>query len=94
MNKAVLLIIFNREEKAKEVLDAIRKVKPNRLYIAADGPRKNIKEDYEKCKKTREIINYIDWDCQINTLFRDTNLGSNILYHLQLVGCLKKKKMV
>ena len=75
MNKAVLLIIFNREEKAKEVLDAIRKVKPNRLYIAADGPRKNIKEDYEKCKKTREIINYIDWDCQINTLFRDTNLG-------------------
>ena len=75
MNKAVLLIIFNRFDTAKKVLEAIREVKPPRLYFAADGPRKNKKGEYKKCMKAREIIKYVDWECEIKTLFREENLG-------------------
>ncbi|CRF33646.1 putative glyocosyltransferase protein [Brachyspira suanatina] len=75
MNKAVLLIVFNRFDTAKKVFEAIREVKPPRLYVAADGPRKNKRGEYKKCMKVREIIKYVDWECEVKTLFRDENLG-------------------
>lgn len=74
----ILLIVFNRPETTRMVFDKIRQIKPAKLFIAADGPRKNRPEDIENCKKVREIIKKIDWTCQIKTLFRDENLGCNI----------------
>ena len=47
MNKAILLIVFNRFDTAKKVFEAIREVKPPRLYVAADGPRKNKRGEYK-----------------------------------------------
>jgi hypothetical protein len=41
----------------------------------ADGPRKNISEDIQKCSDTRKIIETIDWDCELKTLFFDENRG-------------------
>ncbi len=74
-NIPVLLIIFNRQEHAKKVLNAIKKISPSKFYIAADGPRKNRISDTEKCGQTRDIIKLIDWPCQVTTLFREENLG-------------------
>src|SRR5882672_10593206 len=71
----VLFMIFNRPETTRRVLEGIRKVKPQKLYIAADGPRANVKEDIEKCNEARAIVSQIDWDCQVTKLFRDENLG-------------------
>ncbi len=71
----ILFIIFNRPDHSQKVFDALKKIEPSNLYIAADGPRASIPSDRDKCKKTREIINQIDWPCKINTLFRDENLG-------------------
>ncbi len=71
----ILFIIFNRAEVASITFEAIKKIKPQKLYIAADGPRENSKEDIEKCKKTREIVKKIDWDCEVKTLFREENIG-------------------
>jgi hypothetical protein len=45
------------------------------LYIVADGPRPNVKEDIEKCKTVREIASQVDWDCTVTKLFRDENFG-------------------
>ena len=56
MNKAVLFVIFNRYDKSKLVFEQIRKVKPPRLYVVADGPRENNKDDIINCQKNREII--------------------------------------
>src|SRR5882757_4165294 len=42
LRTAVLLVIFNRPKTTQLVFEAIRKAKPPRLYIAADGPRKNL----------------------------------------------------
>ena len=74
----VLMIIFNRPEKTNVVFDAIKKMKPNQLFIAADGPRKTKAEDIEKCKQTRSIVEKIDWECDLKTLFRDTNIGCKL----------------
>ncbi|MDR3272734.1 MAG: nucleotide-diphospho-sugar transferase [Flavobacteriaceae bacterium] len=72
----VLFIIFNRVDTAQKVFDAIREQKPKYLYVAADGPRKHIKSDTEKCQQARDIIKQVDWDCELKTFFRDENLGS------------------
>jgi hypothetical protein len=71
----VLFIIFNRPDTAGRVFEAIRQAKPPRLYVAADGPRKNKPGEKELCEKTRSIIDGADWDCKVITLFREENLG-------------------
>jgi hypothetical protein len=75
-NTPVLLLIFNRPEPSARVLEAIRQQKPARMYIAADGPRKHKSGEQELCELTRKaVIEKIDWECRVETLFRDENLG-------------------
>jgi len=74
----VLFLIFNRPETTEKVFETIRKQKPQYLYVAADGPRIDKEGEAEKCRQTREIINKIDWDCEVKTLFREENLGCKI----------------
>jgi hypothetical protein len=71
----VLFLVFNRPFIANQVFEKIRQVKPSRLYVASDGPRAG-HNDEEKVAKVREIINRVDWPCEVKTLFRDKNLGS------------------
>lgn len=72
----ILFIVFNRPEFTMRVFQEIKKQKPKTLFIAADGPRKNNEEDGLKCKLTREkVLSAIDWDCEVKTLFRDSNQG-------------------
>ena len=74
-NTPILFIIFNRPDTAKKVFKKIQKIEPKQLFIAADGPRKNKPEDVELCKQTREILNGINWDCELITLLREENVG-------------------
>lgn len=71
----VLFLIFNRPIETSEVFSRIREYRPRKLFIAADGPRSNSPDDQELCAETKLIIERIDWDCKINTLFREDNLG-------------------
>lgn len=71
----ILFIIFNRPDLTSQVFGQIRKLKPKHLFIAADGPRVDSDNDIEKCNETRAIISLIDWECNLQTLFRETNLG-------------------
>jgi hypothetical protein len=75
MKTAILFIIFNRPQTTGKVFQTIREAKPPRLYIAADGPRKNKHGEYKKCEEARRIATQVDWDCEVKTLFRDENLG-------------------
>ena len=74
-NRPILFIIFNRPDVTIKVFDQIRKIKPQRLFVAADGPRKEKKREAEKCLETRNIVKNIDWDCKVDTLYREENLG-------------------
>jgi hypothetical protein len=74
-NTPVLLIIFNRADTTKLVFDAIRKARPPRLYVAADGPRPHVASDQQKCAEARKIVEKVDWPCEVKTLFHDKNLN-------------------
>ncbi len=75
LNKPILFLIFNRPECTARVFEAIRRAKPKQLFVAADGPRPNISADAEKCEQARAVINKVDWDCEVKTLWREDNLG-------------------
>ena len=73
---AVLFLIFNRKDHALEALKYIKEYKPLHFYIAADGPRYNKEGEEKACAETRTaVLNAIDWDCEVRTLFRSSNLG-------------------
>ena len=69
----VLLIIYKRKDTIEKLINQLRLVRPKYLFIAADGPKNNV--DIEKCAETRNVINNIDWDCEVKTLFQEKNLG-------------------
>ena len=71
----VLFIIFNRPSTTHHVFEVIRQIKPKYLFVAADGPRSDKLDDIGNCKKTRSIIEEVDWECEVKTLFREKNLG-------------------
>jgi hypothetical protein len=73
----VLFIVFNRPQTTTLVMEAIRRARPSRLYVAADGPREGRGEE-ERCEEVRRIATSIDWPCAIDTLFRDRNLGCGL----------------
>jgi len=72
----ILFIIFNDPIKTRLTFEQIKKIKPNYLYIAADGPRQEKKGERERCLETRKILNEINWKCNIKTFFRSENSGS------------------
>ncbi len=73
MKTPILLIIFNRPDTTARVFAEIRAAKPKQLFIAADGPRSEAEQ--ELCSTTRSIVDRVDWECEVKTLFRDKNLG-------------------
>ncbi|WP_205590879.1 nucleotide-diphospho-sugar transferase [Hymenobacter oligotrophus] len=75
----VLLLIFNRPATTRRVLEAIRQVRPTRLYVAADGPRPNRPTDEALCAETRALVReLVDWPCAVQTLFRAANLNCGV----------------
>lgn len=74
-NTPILFLVFNKVESTYKVFEQIRTVKPKKLYIAADGARPEKKDEQLQCKKVREVINLVNWDCEVFTLFREENLG-------------------
>lgn len=71
----VLFLVFNRPAETEKAFQVIRNIAPKYLYIAADGPRYDKNGEPELCKRVREIVTNIHWDCEIRTLFRENNLG-------------------
>lgn len=71
----VLMLVFNRPDKTRAVFEQVRRLRPTRLFVAADGPRPDRPEDVERCEQTRAVFDAVDWPCTVETLYRDVNLG-------------------
>lgn len=79
LSTPILFLIFNRPDTTQKVFEEIRKQKPKHLYIAADGARPEKVGEAERCEQTRKLVlDAIDWDCEVKTLFRDKNLGCGL----------------
>jgi hypothetical protein len=58
-------------------METIRSARPQRLYVAADGPREHFGER-ARCEEARLIASTVDWPCEVHTFFRERNLGCRI----------------
>jgi hypothetical protein len=54
----------------------IRKIKPEKLYVAADGANRAIPIDYQMCLKTRSVI-MPEWKCETQFLYHDDHIGKS-----------------
>jgi len=72
----ILFVIFCRKDISLRSFESIRQAKPDKLYIACDGPRENVEGESLLVEETRKaILDAIDWECDVHTLFHEKNLG-------------------
>ena len=75
LSTPVAFLIFNRPRLTALVFEEIRRARPAKLLVVADGPRPDRPGEAEKCAKTRGIIDGVDWPCEVVTNYSETNLG-------------------
>lgn len=75
---AVLLLVFRRPESTRRMFESVRRARPSRLYVAADGPRKDRSGEAALCEEARRVATSADWPCTVRTLFREENLGCRV----------------
>lgn len=72
----VLLLIWNRPNLLEKSLFVIEKIKPRKIFVACDGPRKNNIDDIKKIKKCKQLIKEkINWHCEIKEKYNNENMG-------------------
>lgn len=71
----VLILAFNRPDNTRAVIDAVRPVRPRRLFLAVDGPRADRPGERDQVLAVQRLADAVDWPCQVDTLFRGANLG-------------------
>jgi hypothetical protein len=69
----VAFLIYNRPEVTRAVFARIRQYAPPILFVVADGPRSP--QDARLCDQTREILDGVDWPCDVRTNLAETNMG-------------------
>ena len=72
---AVLILFFNRPKMLEKVFEQVRLARPSRLYLFQDGAREGRPDDVENVAKCREVVNNIDWECEVHTNYQEKNLG-------------------
>lgn len=82
MKLPILLITFIRLDTTLQVLKAIREYQPKKLYISSDyGREGRIVQDKQISEKEwvdqirTTLLEQIDWECEIKTLFFSENQG-------------------
>lgn len=78
----IAFMIFNRPDYTQRVFEAIRRVKPKKLFVVADGPRTH--GERAVCEQTRAIIDRVDWDCEVHKNYAKKNLGLKERFHTGL----------
>lgn len=71
----VLLILFNRVDTTVALIDALRMIRPSKVYVSIDGPRESRPDDIEKISRVKQVVDSIDWECTITKRLLETNLG-------------------
>jgi hypothetical protein len=75
METPIVFIIFNRPDTTAVVFEEIRQARPTQLFVIADGPRLERDGEAAKCHETRQIIEGVDWECEVFKNYSDVNLG-------------------
>ncbi|MDA0576671.1 MAG: glycosyltransferase family 2 protein [Verrucomicrobia bacterium] len=73
MKTPVAFLIYRRPELTRRVFAEIRRARPERLLVVADGPRDA--PDRPLCAAARAVIDGVDWPCRVQTEFASGNMG-------------------
>jgi len=71
----VTFIIFNRPETTARVFEEIRRARPRKLLLIADGPRLDHSGEAGNVAAARAIVEHVDWPCEVQKNYSDINLG-------------------
>lgn len=75
LSTPVVMIVFNRPDLTRQSFEAVKKQRPHKLFVIADGPRSNHSLDQQKCEEVRAIFSDIDWPCEVIRDYATRNLG-------------------
>jgi hypothetical protein len=77
VNVPTLIIVFNREDPARKLLEFLQDVRPRKLYVACDGPRAQRPGEKDKVDRVRQLVqDLITWEHDVSLRYQETNLGS------------------
>jgi hypothetical protein len=75
VNIPTALIFFARPDLLEVTFEAIRKAKPNKLFLIQDGARISNDNDIDNIEKCRIIVDNVDWECEVYKNYSEVNLG-------------------
>lgn len=75
LHTPVALLIFNRPDTTARVWEALANARPPKLLVIADGPRPDRPGDAEACAMAQRITERVDWPCEVQRNYSETNLG-------------------
>ena len=85
----VALIFFNRPEQFEKVFSVVRVARPSQLFLIQDGARENNENDAVNIQRCRDVLDNIDWECEIHTDYSSENLGCGRRIYTGLTKCFK-----
>lgn len=71
----VVLLAYRRPTLTRQVFETIKAAKPPILLIVMDGPKPGNPEDQRLVSETRNVVEVVDWDCEVHRIYSDHNLG-------------------
>jgi len=74
----VLLVAFNRPDTTKIVFQKIKEARPEKLYVAVDGPRPYKMGENNLVEEVKAIVNHVDWPCETHYKYNETNKGAEV----------------
>lgn len=92
MTVPVLVIVFNRPELTRRCLEAVAASSPERVLVAADGPRDE--PEAALCARTREVVDDAGFSCPVDRHYADVNLGCGIRVHTAIDWALSRHESV
>ena len=75
-NIPIVLFVFKRYETVKLIVEKIRSVKPQIVYVFSDAARADVPNEDNDVLKVREYIEgAIDWECEKKLFYAEENKG-------------------
>lgn len=71
----VVVVVFNREDLARKMLERLEQIRPKKLFVISDGPRSHVEGEAQKVEKVRELFEHIFWDCDVQRCYAEENMG-------------------
>ena len=71
----VALFAFNRPDFTRQVMEQIRVYAPDVIFLIQDGPRPGVASDLDGAAQVRQVLESVDWQCQIHRVYAESNMG-------------------